>query len=232
MFCAQINIQGPVSFFYLFFILFLLSWTRLNVDHIENYLINCWGEYLPLKDNTFDIIVNSMVMEHVQNIELVTNEAIRVLKPNGVIKFSIPNYHSFYEGHYKAFWIPFFTKDLSKMYVKFLLKRDPEFINDLNFTTPHIFELILEKTNIEYRFVHHGLFPFSRIFALFRLIENFPNIVRDSNRFKSLIMIPFKYDWIRYLLKPPLKIIIYFLRIMGFSFAFDLIITKRRKYES
>jgi SAM-dependent methyltransferase len=49
---------------------------------------------LTFKDNTFDIIISSDVLEHVCNLNKAFKESARVLKPNGIHIFTIPfNYN-------------------------------------------------------------------------------------------------------------------------------------------
>jgi len=104
----------------------------------EKRLFNCYGENMDkIPDDFADVIYSYQVLEHVQNIDDVLKEVRRVLKPNGIAYFTMPNYNSFYEGRYEIFWIPFIlskSKNLSKLYLKFL-NRVPTLIDELNFTT-------------------------------------------------------------------------------------------------
>jgi ubiquinone/menaquinone biosynthesis C-methylase UbiE len=58
------------------------------------------GEQLPFRDGTFDLVVLDQVMEHVTDQKKVLTEAMRVVKPEGVIYIACPNYLRFYEPHY------------------------------------------------------------------------------------------------------------------------------------
>jgi SAM-dependent methyltransferase len=45
---------------------------------------------IPIRDNTYDVIVNTQVLEHVEYPQRVINEFIRVLKPNGRLFLTTP----------------------------------------------------------------------------------------------------------------------------------------------
>lgn len=49
-----------------------------------------------LKDNYFDKVIMSEVIEHLENPDLIIKECYRVLKPNGILFVTTPNYRSFW----------------------------------------------------------------------------------------------------------------------------------------
>ena len=57
------------------------------------------GEYIPLPDNTFDLILNHEVLEHVQDDGQTIREIIRVLKPGGRLALFCPNRGYPFETH-------------------------------------------------------------------------------------------------------------------------------------
>ena len=57
------------------------------------------GEYLPLPSNTFDLILNHEVLEHVQNDQLTIREIVRALKPGGRLMLFCPNRGYPFETH-------------------------------------------------------------------------------------------------------------------------------------
>lgn len=107
------------------------------------------GEALPFPDNTFDLVTMNQVLEHVQDIQRVLEEALRVLKPNGVLLFSTPNYLSFYEPHYKVFWLPLFPRMLARIYLR-IRGRNPIFLDGINYVTRGKFEMILSNLPCEF----------------------------------------------------------------------------------
>jgi ubiquinone/menaquinone biosynthesis C-methylase UbiE len=100
-----------------------------NLD--ESKIKEATGESLPFEDNSFDIIFSTNVLEHVNNPKKVISEAIRVCKPKGTIQIVVPNYGSFFDGHYICFYFPYQPKWLWKLWLKYILKRDPSFVDTL-----------------------------------------------------------------------------------------------------
>ncbi len=92
------------------------------------------GEQIPFEDNFFDIAYSSNVLEHVQNPPGVLAEAVRVLKPGGVMVCVVPNYGSWWEGHYGFFFPPHSPRIVLKVIAR-LLGRDPSFIDTLHLVT-------------------------------------------------------------------------------------------------
>ncbi|MEK9146997.1 MAG: class I SAM-dependent methyltransferase [Patescibacteria group bacterium] len=84
---------------------------------------NAEGESLPYKDNTFDVVASLYTLEHVRDVKKVLSESTRVLKPGGYLYIVVPNYGSFWEGHYGIFWIPYLPKFLAKIYVRLWSKK-------------------------------------------------------------------------------------------------------------
>lgn len=89
------------------------------------------GESIPFPDNSFDIVHSSNVLEHVSDPQKTLMEAFRVLKPGGLLHIVVPNYGSWWEGHYGILWLPHIPRGLAKLYVR-LLGRDPAYIDTLN----------------------------------------------------------------------------------------------------
>lgn len=55
---------------------------------------------LPFKDDTFDLVIASEILEHIENDEQAIAEIFRVLKPKGVVLITVPN------KNYPFFWDP------------------------------------------------------------------------------------------------------------------------------
>jgi SAM-dependent methyltransferase len=112
-----------------------VSWDVLAAAGLDTSAIR-WGvgEAIPFPDNRFDVVYSSNVLEHVQEPPKVIAEMIRVLKPGGHAQIVVPNYGSWWEGHYGIVWIPHLPAALGKVYVR-LLGRDPAFIDTLQLVT-------------------------------------------------------------------------------------------------
>jgi len=106
------------------------------------------GESLPFKNQSFDLVVSFQVIEHTQNPVMVLKESVRVLKPQGYLYFVIPNYNSFWEGHYGIFWLPQLPKRLGRIYLKFL-KRDGKFLDSIQYITPGLIEEALLTEDVK-----------------------------------------------------------------------------------
>lgn len=62
-------------------------------------IVNSCGEYLPFKDNNFDLVLSHEVIEHVNDDLLCVREMVRVLKPGGRIILFCPNRGYPFETH-------------------------------------------------------------------------------------------------------------------------------------
>ena len=94
-------------------------------------VINSGGETLPFPDESFDIVYSANVLEHTENPERVLAESLRVLRPGGVLHMEMPNYLSYFEGHYLVFQPPIFWKPMLAWWVKLVFGRDPAFARTL-----------------------------------------------------------------------------------------------------
>lgn len=92
------------------------------------------GEAIPHPDNSFDIVFSSNVLEHTADPTRVVAESLRVLRPGGLVCHVVPNYGSWWEGHYGVLWIPFLNKFLGRFYLR-LLGKNPAFLGTLQLIT-------------------------------------------------------------------------------------------------
>lgn len=106
------------------------------------------GEDIPFKKDTFDAVVSLYTLEHVQNMKKVLQESLRVLKPQGYIYMIVPNYGSFWEGHYGIFWIPYLPKILAGFYVR-LWGKDPKALADYTLVNQLMLEKILKDLPVD-----------------------------------------------------------------------------------
>ena len=108
----------------------------------SNMVAKSVAEKLPFPDASFDFVYSTNVLEHVKNPSKVLSESIRVLKPGGYLQFVIPNYFSFWEGHYGIIWPCITNKSLAKIYAK-IIGRNPDYIDTLQLINPFYLKKIL-----------------------------------------------------------------------------------------
>jgi SAM-dependent methyltransferase len=88
------------------------------------------GEAIPHPDASFDVVFSLNVLEHTNHPPQVIAESLRVLKPGGIMYHIVPNYGSWWEGHYGVPWIPHLNKFLGRLYLR-CLRKDPAFLDTL-----------------------------------------------------------------------------------------------------
>jgi len=125
---------------------------RLGLHNV--YFQQGVGEFLPFKDSFFDFVVSLAVLEHVEDVFSVVQEAYRVLKPGGVAYFEVPNNLFPFEGHYKMIWLPMMPKFFAKIYVR-ARRAYPEFLDHLHYmnrsiVTNHFLKAGFVNTNDVY----------------------------------------------------------------------------------
>jgi ubiquinone/menaquinone biosynthesis C-methylase UbiE len=85
------------------------------------------GEALPFTDGSFDIVYSSNTIEHCHDPVKLLSEAMRVLKPGGILHLEVPNFTSYFEGHYYIIIPPLLWKGLLPWWVKTVHGRPPDF---------------------------------------------------------------------------------------------------------
>lgn len=208
---------------------------RINgIENPEDFLLDTSVESLPFNDNSFDIVFNVAVLEHVQNVNLAMEESIRVLKPGGIFWANVPNYNSIYEGHYNIFWIPYINKNKAKFYVEKIFKRDPYFIDELNFTSPSMFKKYLNSSQTYGRIYLYGKGVFGFIFNLYNYcmdIRLLPDPENSTGIRKAAILL-IRNKMFNLCLRCPLYLLVKIMEAFGLALIFDIILHKRDKYEN
>jgi SAM-dependent methyltransferase len=95
-----------------------------------NRIIRSEGDTLPFADFSFDIVYAANVLEHTDDPVKMVEEAVRVLRPGGIFHTEIPNFLSYFEGHYFVPQPPILFRWMLPAWVK-LLGRDPAFAHTL-----------------------------------------------------------------------------------------------------
>jgi len=76
------------------------------------------GERLPYKNDVFDAVTSYQTLEHVQDVEAVLAEMLRVVRPGGVLHLRCPDYRGTFEGHYLLPWLPLLPAPLARLYLR------------------------------------------------------------------------------------------------------------------
>jgi ubiquinone/menaquinone biosynthesis C-methylase UbiE len=97
-----------------------------------NRVINATGESLPFADESFDIVYSANVLEHTAEPERVLAESVRVLRSGGLLHMEMPNYLSYFEGHYMVVQPPILWKPMLSWWVHWIFRRDPAFARTLH----------------------------------------------------------------------------------------------------
>jgi len=96
-----------------------------------NRIANASGEALPFDDESFDVVYSANVLEHTADPELVVRESLRVLRRGGIFHMEMPNFLSYFEGHYMIIQPPLMWRWMLPVWVR-LFGRDPGFARTLN----------------------------------------------------------------------------------------------------
>ena len=100
---------------------------RIDPDRIHNSA----GEELPFADESFEIVYSANVLEHTVDPERVLMESLRVLRKGGLLHMELPNFLSYFEGHYMVLQPPIFWNPMLAWWVHFIFRRDPAFARTL-----------------------------------------------------------------------------------------------------
>jgi SAM-dependent methyltransferase len=114
------------------------------------------GEAIPFPNNSFDVVFSTNVLEHVADPAKVVSEIVRVLKPGGAAQIIVPNYGSWWEGHYGLLWLPHMPAWLGKLYVG-ALGRDTGFIDTLQLVTRGKLERWIKPHNPQIEILDWGV---------------------------------------------------------------------------
>jgi SAM-dependent methyltransferase len=89
-------------------------------------VIRVTDDTLPFADGSFDIVYSENVLEHTEDPVKVLREALRVLRPGGIFFAELPNFLSYFEGHYFVAQPPLIWRWVLPAWVR-LLGRDTAF---------------------------------------------------------------------------------------------------------
>jgi SAM-dependent methyltransferase len=104
----------------------LFSANGLDPDRVRN----AGAEAVPFDDESFDIVYSTNVLEHTDDPERVIAESLRVLRRGGIFHMEMPNFLSYFEGHYMIIQPPLVWKWMLPAWVR-LRGRDPAYARSL-----------------------------------------------------------------------------------------------------
>jgi SAM-dependent methyltransferase len=193
----------------------------------ESYLMPAYAEKLPFEDNTFDIVFSIAVLEHVRDVEASMREALRVVKPDGIVIMNVPNYNSFYEGHYNIMWLPYIlnSKKVAKWYVRTLFRRHDYFIDELNLTTSkqllNLKEKLTECSSLE--IYYYCSSPLDKISAVHYYLSQ--GLITNNSLLESLR----KYRFMNRALRSMAGFVSTLLGRLGLAPVFNVVCLKNQK---
>jgi ubiquinone/menaquinone biosynthesis C-methylase UbiE len=111
---------------------YIASRTLLTANGMDpDRIVNSAGESLPFADESFDIVYSANVLEHTADPERVLSECFRVLRSGGLLHMEMPNFLSYFEGHYLVIQPPIFWRPILPWWVRLVFRRDPAFAKTL-----------------------------------------------------------------------------------------------------
>jgi len=137
----------------------IIEKARANVGHLPRLMLNNADIYaLPYPDDTFDAVILSEILEHIDRDVDGLREVLRVLKPGGVVAITVPN------ANYPFWWDPI-NKTLETLFHTHI-SRGPLagiWANHVRlYTADRLRQAVLEagfEVEEERAFTHHS-FPF------------------------------------------------------------------------
>jgi len=111
---------------------FIASRKLFTANGIDpNRIVNSVGEELPFADESFDIVYSANVLEHTADPERVLMESMRVLRRGGILHMEMPNFLSYFEGHYMVVQPPILWASMLPWWIRTVFRRDPSFARTL-----------------------------------------------------------------------------------------------------
>ncbi len=76
------------------------------------------GQKMPFDSNYFTAIHSWYVLEHLENLEEILRETVRVTRRGGIIYLIAQDARAMYDGHYEIPWLPFMPWHLARIWVE------------------------------------------------------------------------------------------------------------------
>jgi SAM-dependent methyltransferase len=130
----------------------------LTIKRPQCHFVHAPIERLKDRDNQFDFVHCSNVLEHVENPKAVIGRLIASLAPGGVMLISGPNYLFPWEHHVHCWMLPGGPKPLVKWILRRRGDRNPSFVDHLrlNVNTCSVKRWLRASGNVEWRDLSHA----------------------------------------------------------------------------
>lgn len=120
------------------------------------------AQKMPFENETFDLIISTSTLEHIDGTQDTIKEIFRILKPNGYFYLNAPNYLWFREPHYMLPMLPLMPKIFLKIMAR-LTNRNPKYIDHIQYLTPRFLHKIIRSEgftvkNISLESLNNSLF--------------------------------------------------------------------------
>lgn len=139
--------------------------------------------HLPFKDNSFDFISANMVIEHINDPKIATDEIYRILSPGSKYIFHTPNILNY--GPIVSY---IFSERMKKKLIKFLEGRveDDVFPTRYKMNSKKKIMTIIEKSNFKVKsFYEIQSSPLTTMFSIFVIFELLLIKLLKTNMFKN-----------------------------------------------
>lgn len=87
-------------------------------DGAGRRFVRAVGERLPFRADAFDAVLSYQTLEHVQDLDAVVAEMLRVTRPGGALHLRCPDYRGTFEGHYLVPWLPCMPRPLARLWLR------------------------------------------------------------------------------------------------------------------
>lgn len=176
---------------------------------VYNSVLQADAKKMPFKDNVFNFLFSNSVLEHIDKVDIVLNEAKRILKLNGLFLFTVPNRNFSLNLFFFRLLRILGMKKLAQNYTNERNRR----LNHLHLYTQEEWLKIVEKCGFKIKLMKD--YASGRMLALWDLIAAIQFCIRET--FKVFFKIPVLKETL-FLLAFLIKIFLSFILLPFFLF--------------
>jgi len=162
----------------------MLETSKKNYEEIA--LVNGDSNFLPLKDNQFDLVLCLGVVQYIQSYADAIRELSRILKPEGCLILTVPSKHSIF-NIYRKIWhhSPFYLGMKSLIYKMLKVHRAVRRQYKMHYFDIEEIDSILAKNNlmkISSVFHTHGIMKKYRVSVLNKININLSRMLEKADK--------------------------------------------------